>query len=227
MFSIIGFRCHIGDEDYGYLAPCSEMYVISQASNPTAGQLAPVPAMAAALIGCIEPFDASANDCETYAARLEQYLDANSIREEKKAAKLLTLIGGPTYQLIRNLVAPADPKTRSFDELTAALTQHFAPVPLAIAEHYCFHKRDQAPGETVATYIAELTYRTYVTVTSVNEAVNKKLLEEKDIDLPKAIAIATATENASPDAAEMGKGSARAAPVHRITKQGPIPKTSS
>ena len=75
---------------------------MSQASSPTAGQPAPAPAMAAALIGCIEPFDASANDWETYATRLEQYLDANSIREEKKVATLLTLIGGPTYQLIWN-----------------------------------------------------------------------------------------------------------------------------
>ena len=105
---------------------------MSQASSPTAGQPTPAPAMAVALIGCIEPFDASTNDWETYAARFEQYLDANGVREEKKVATLLTLIGGPTYQLVRNLVAPADPKTKRFDELTAALTQHFAPAP-----HHC------------------------------------------------------------------------------------------
>ena len=156
-FLIIGFRCHIGDEDYGFLAPCSETYVISQASSPYAGQQpAPAPDMAAALIGCIEPFDASTNDWETYTARLEQYLDANSIREEKKVSMLLTLIDGPTYQLVRNLIAPAELKTKSFDELTAALTQHFAPAPLAIAERYRFHMQNQAPGETVAIYVAEL-----------------------------------------------------------------------
>ena len=60
-FLIIGFRCHIGDDDYGCLAPCSETYVMSQASSPTAGQPTPAPAMAAALIGCIEPLDARAN----------------------------------------------------------------------------------------------------------------------------------------------------------------------
>ena len=48
-FLIVGFRCHIGDEDYGFLAPCSETYVMSQASSPTAGQPTPAPAMAAAL----------------------------------------------------------------------------------------------------------------------------------------------------------------------------------
>ena len=92
--------------------------------------------MATALIGSIEAFDASANDWETYAARLEQFLDANSIKEEKKVATLLTLIGGPTYQLLRNLVAPDDPKGKSFDALTKALKTHFSPAPLAIAERY-------------------------------------------------------------------------------------------
>ena len=60
-----------------------------------------------------------------------------------------------------------------------------------------------------------------------NEAVVKKLLQEKDLDLPKAIAIATATEIASRDAAELGKGSTTAAPVHSIRKERPLPKTSS
>ena len=59
-----------------------------------------------------------------------------------------------------------------------------------------------------------------------NEAVIKKLLQEKDLDLPKAIAIATAIEIASRDAAELGKGSTTAAPVHSIRKQRPLPKTS-
>ena len=195
--------------------------------------------MAAALIGSIEPFDASANDWET---SLEQYLDANSIRKEEKAGTLLTLIGGPTYQLVRNLVAPANPKAKSFDELTAALTQHFAPAPLAIAERYRFHKRDQAPGETMATYVAELlrmarycdfggnlniSLRDRFVCGLKNEAVIKKLLLEKDLDLPKAIAIETATKTASRDTTELGKGSTTAAPVHSIRKQRPLPKTSS
>ena len=60
-----------------------------------------------------------------------------------------------------------------------------------------------------------------------NEAVIRTLLQEKDLDLPKAIAIATATEIASRDAAELGKGSTTAVPVHSIRKQSPLPKTSS
>ena len=103
--------------------------------------------MAAGLIGCIEPFDASANDGETYVARLEQYLDTNSIQDKKEAVMLLMPIGGTTYQLVRNLVAPADPKAKSFDELTAVLNQHFAPAPLAISGRYFTSKtKCQAKG---------------------------------------------------------------------------------
>ena len=192
---------------------------MSEASSPSAGQAAQAPAMATALLGSIEPFDASANDWETYVARLEQFLDANSIKEEKKVATLLTLIGGSTFQLLRNFVAPADPKTKPFNELATALKQHFSPAPLAIAERYHFHKRDQAPGETVVTYIAELqrmarhcdfgsnldtTLRDRLVCGLNSEANIKKLLQEKSRDLEKAVAIATATEIASRDAAELG-----------------------
>ena len=118
----------------------------------------------------------------------------------------------------------------------------FAPAPLAIAERYRFHKRDQAPGETVATYVAEvrrmarycdfggnleISLRDRFVWWLKNKAVIKKLLQEKDLDLPKAIAIATATEIASRDAADLGKGSTTAAPVHSIRKQRLLPKTSS
>ena len=197
----------------------------------------------AALIGSIEPFDASANDWESYAARLDQFLEANSVKEDKKVPTLLTLIGGPTYTLLRNLVSPADPKTKTFKELIDSLTRHFAPAPLAIAERYRFHKRDQAPGETVATYVAELrrmarycnfgneldTYlRDRLVCGLKSEATIKKLLQEKDLDLTKAVAIANATEIASRDAAELGRSAATgAAAVHSIRTRRPPPKASA
>ena len=60
-----------------------------------------------------------------------------------------------------------------------------------------------------------------------NEAVIKKLLQENYLDLPKAIAIATATEITFRDAVQLVKGSTTAAPVHSIRKHRPLPKTSS
>ena len=98
-----------------------------------------------------------------------------------------------------------------FGELRAVLKKHFSPAPLAIVERYSyhFHKRDQAPGETVVVYVTELrrmaryrefgeslntTLRDRLVCGLKNKATIKRLLKEKDLFLEKVIAIATATE---------------------------------
>ena len=211
---------HTGDED--------RIFAPSSSQTPPSP---PPQIMATAQIGTIEPFDTSANDWETYVARLEQFLEANGIANDKKVATLLTLIGGPTFQLLNNLVSPDNPKDKNLNELKDALKQHFSPAPLEIAERYRFHKRDQASGETVATYLAELrrlarycnfgasldTYlRDRLTCGLKNEGVIKKLLQEKNLTLQKAVEIASAMEIAARDAAELGK---TAAPVHSLVRK--------
>lgn len=44
----------------------------------------------------------------------------------------------------------------TFDELIKKLTDHLSPRPSEIAERFRFHKPEQAVGETVEVYIAEL-----------------------------------------------------------------------
>ena len=36
------------------------------------------------------------------------------------------------------------------------LKSHFEPAPIVIAERYRFHRREQAAGESIADYVAEL-----------------------------------------------------------------------
>ena len=69
---------------------------------------------------------------------------------------LLSAIGGKTYDLLWNLLAPAALKDKSFKELVMALKSHFELKTLVIAKQFKFHQRSQAPGETVAEYVAEL-----------------------------------------------------------------------
>ena len=55
-------------------------------------------------IGRIDPFDAKVDRWPTYYERIEQYFKANSIKEDMQVATLLTLIGGSTYSLLKDLV---------------------------------------------------------------------------------------------------------------------------
>ena len=59
------------------------------------------------------------------------------------------MIGGKTYAILKNLVAPTLSKDKTFDELVAALKGHFEPKPLVIAERFHFHRRAQAEGESI------------------------------------------------------------------------------
>ena len=49
-----------------------------------------------AVIGSIEQFDVGTSDWPTYAARLDQFIAANAIDEDKKVATLLTVVGSAT-----------------------------------------------------------------------------------------------------------------------------------
>ena len=68
----------------------------------------------------------------------------------------LSVIGGRTYSLLRNLLAPAKPSEKELDYLTATLKNHYEPKKIVIAERFHFHRRNQAVGESIADYVAEL-----------------------------------------------------------------------
>ena len=81
---------------------------------------------------------------------------ANAVPENKQVAAFLSAIGGPAYELLRNLVSPAAPKDKTLAELKTALRSHLKPKPLAIVEHFKFYKSSQRETETVAEYIVAL-----------------------------------------------------------------------
>ena len=74
------------------------------------------------------------------------------IDDDHRVPTLLSLIGGKTYALLRDLLTPEKPATKSFQEIVTTLQQHLSPTPLEIAERFRFYKRNQHEGETVLTY---------------------------------------------------------------------------
>ena len=108
-------------------------------------------------VGAIGPFDATSSQWSSYAERLTEYLIANGITDgRKKVAVLLSVVGGPTYNQLRDLFAPEKPNTKTFDELVTKLRDRLEPKPTVIAERYKLHQRQQKPDETVSEYMAAL-----------------------------------------------------------------------
>ena len=68
-------------------------------------------------VGKVDEFDSANEDWEAYMERVELYCDANDVEEDKKVSVLLSLIGAKTYNLLRNLVSPAKPSSKTFDDI--------------------------------------------------------------------------------------------------------------
>lgn len=111
--------------------------------------------------------------------------------------------------MLHSLLAPEVPSSKKYEELVAILGEHLNPKPLVIAERFTFHDRNQKEGETVAQYMAALrkltercefkdyleeALRDHVVCGLQNEAVQRRLLSEKDLRLQAAYNIAVSME---------------------------------
>ena len=71
----------------------------------------------------------------------------NNVPEEKKAASLLTLIGGKMYALLKCSITPTKPTELSFKEIVDIMGKHLTLKLIIIAERYKFHKCNQEECE--------------------------------------------------------------------------------
>ncbi|XP_069133160.1 uncharacterized protein [Argopecten irradians] len=123
---------------------------------------------------------------------------------------IISTVMTKTYGLIRNIVSPAKPSDKTYDELITAIRSHLKPKPLIIAERFKFHQRKQKEGETVSQFLAHelrklsehcnfegflndaLRDRFVCGLTSA--ATQRKLLSEADLTLKRAMDIAVSME---------------------------------
>ena len=69
-------------------------------------------------------FDDSKEDWLSYTERMQQYFVANTVSEDRQRATLLSTCGPVTYQLIKDLIAPEKPTTKTFEELVQLVNAH-------------------------------------------------------------------------------------------------------
>lgn len=174
-----------------------------------------------ATIGQMQAFDPANERISAYLERVQLFFLANGINEEKQVPVLLSVIGGQTYALLSDLLAPEKPGSKSFEQLKAVLVKHFEPKPVVIAERFQFHRRNQAANETVAEYEAELrclathcafgdylseAIRDRIVCGLRSESIQKRLLAEPDLTLVKTIEIAQGMEAVDHNAQKLKGG---------------------
>ena len=161
-------------------------------------------------IGRIEEFDESKEDIEVYLERLEHWMAANKITAppadqadaiDSRVSVILTVIGDSTYGVLRNLLTPAAPNTKTYTELLQTLKAHFKPQSLVIAERLRFYRRDRQTGETIAAYVVALKHQASrcnfgaILEESLcdrlvcglrSDTIQKKLLSDKDLTFKRA-----------------------------------------
>lgn len=86
-----------------------------------------------AMVGSTAPLDSRTQTWEEYCDILQHFFVAKKIADVgQQKAILLSAVGSQTYGLMRNLVSPAKPGDKSFEELVKLLMDHFNPRPSEI-----------------------------------------------------------------------------------------------
>jgi len=88
------------------------------------------------MLGNMDNFNPDVDDWSSYVERLESFFLTKKVKDEKKVAVLLTVIGTKAYNLLRNVIAPAKPAKKSYQQLVDAMKSYMDPKPIVIAEHF-------------------------------------------------------------------------------------------
>jgi len=101
-------------------------------------------------------FSLGKDDWEIFVDRLEILFTAKDIKDEKKAAVMLTRFDEDAFKLIKNLCTPNKPAEKSYAELKKIMSNHLAPVPSEVMERCKFNQARQENQESVAEFAARL-----------------------------------------------------------------------
>ena len=102
-----------------------------------------------------EPYN-EVEDIEQYFERLEMFLMANGVKDDKKVGHVLSGIGAKAYAVLRNLLAPTEPKDSDLASIKQKLVGYYKPKPLVIGQQFIFHQHTQKPGESINQFVMEL-----------------------------------------------------------------------
>ena len=118
----------------------------------------------------------------------------------------------------RSLLSPDRPATKTLVELTAVLTKDFSPPPSEVIQQFRFYSRVRQPGELVSAFVAAVrelikycnfgdsldkALRDRIVGGINHEAMQKKLLSERDLTYERAVEIVQGVETSDANLREM------------------------
>ena len=175
-------------------------------------------------------FEEETEDWASYSERLSSFFKANKVLEDLQVHKLISGMSAKMYQLLRSLVTPEKPGSKSLTEICAVLEKHLSPKPLLIAERYRFYVRNQAEGDSISEYVAALkkmsqncefgqflqdALRDRLVCGLRNDHIQKRLLSEDKLTFEKALNLSVAMETAAKDTQELSKREVKQG-VHKL-----------
>ena len=184
--------------------------------------------------GSVTVFEQSKEDWTSYVERLNFYFTANDVADDgKKRAILLSACGASTYKVIRSLVDADKLNSTVYTDIVALVKNHYDPKPSSIMQRHKFNTRTRKPDESIAEYVAALReiaehcdykdtlsdmLRDRLVCGVNNDAIQQKLMSQKDLTYAQALEIAQMMEAAAKNTQHL-KAQSTAAPsqeVHRV-----------
>ena len=102
--------------------------------------------------GTLQEFKPEYENISTYLERVKAYLDANDVAPAIRVSVVLSVIGPSTYSILRSLMAPETPQTKSLTRLLKNTTTQSQ----SLLHNAIISIRNQSPTENIADYVAEL-----------------------------------------------------------------------
>lgn len=156
-------------------------------------------------IGRLSEFQPEEENVTAYLLRMKHYFKANNVKDELRVSVLITVIGPRVLEVLSDLVSPSEVDSKTYEELSKLLSDHYAPKKLVVAERYTFYSRTQKQGESVSDFVIGIKHlahscefgsflkdalRDKLISGIANDSIRQKLLsEEKNFDETYALAL--------------------------------------
>lgn len=182
-------------------------------------------------------------DFASYVERFGHYCKVAGVQDEElKKSAFISAIGKKAYKTLKDLLLPAKPEEKTFEDLVKVLSGHYEPSSQVIAERFKFNRRYQGEGESVAAFAvtlkhmaAKCNYGTFLDdalrdrfVAGLrNSTIQTGLLKRKELTFESACVFAKSVELAERESRGFRPTANTDADIHALKKTGKEPEFAS